>query len=426
MISRACLAAVVALVAAPAVAQAAQFPAVAVGPAGTAHAAWLQSDGRANLVQERRRAPDGLLTDAQYVSAAGRSASPPRIGSDRNGTAIIAWAASDGSANAILSRRRAPDGTLGPVQRISAAGINAYDPDVAVDPDGNAVYIWQSLDGSSSTVQVRRRTAAGVLGSIQTVSAAGGVSSPRVGLDTAGNAVLAWMRLGADASYAVLQTRSRSAGGTLGPTQTLTDRCEEYDLAVASNGRAAFSWVYPQQFTYAILGRRREASGTLNPIQTISPVGTSSFYPTVAIDPSGRVVFAWERTDRGQIIEGRVRRADGTLGNRFDLDEGYSSRSPEAAVDDDGNATFTWASDSLGDSGVQHIRARRRTAAGALSPLVTISSESSSFNQLPHLGLDANGNAVFVWEEHDGEAASAKIRRRTAGGTLGTVRTLGE
>src|SRR5712691_6980601 len=53
------------------------------------------------------------------------------------------------------------------------SGLNADSPQVAVDPDGDAVFTWVRFDGTDYRIQARARSAAGTLSPVQTLSAAG-------------------------------------------------------------------------------------------------------------------------------------------------------------------------------------------------------------------------------------------------------------
>ena len=44
------------------------------------------------------------------------------------------------------------------MKTLSAAGQTAFDPQVAVDADGDAVFTWARYDGTESRVQARARS----------------------------------------------------------------------------------------------------------------------------------------------------------------------------------------------------------------------------------------------------------------------------
>src|SRR5436305_8211427 len=79
-------------------------------------------------------------------------------------------------------------GVLGPVLDLSDPGGDVAQPDVAIDPNGNAAFVWARPNAQT------RRLSKGVLGAIHDVSdpGLGGVGTPQVGFDGGGNAVFAW------------------------------------------------------------------------------------------------------------------------------------------------------------------------------------------------------------------------------------------
>ena len=104
---------------------------------------------------------------------------------------------------------------------LSAAGGDALDPQVAVDELGGVVVVWRRFDGEHFRVQARRRSSDGVWSSVVNVSAAGEDGlMPRVGVGAGGDAVIGWLR--SDGTRVRAQVRGRSAGGVLGPVQTLS------------------------------------------------------------------------------------------------------------------------------------------------------------------------------------------------------------
>ena len=115
---------------------------------------------------ERRRHPE-RRADA---SAAGQDRLEPRVAVDAEGDAVFAWLRSDGTTFRVQARSRSSAGVLGAVQDISPAGQDTSEPEVAIDPLGNAVVAWTGSDGASSVVQARARSAAGALAPVQGIS----------------------------------------------------------------------------------------------------------------------------------------------------------------------------------------------------------------------------------------------------------------
>ena len=132
---------------------------------------------------------------------------PPRLAVDPNGNAVFAWSRFGGTHFRVQTRTRSNASVLSAVQNLSTEWQGAFDPDVGVDADGDAVFAWlrdYGDAGSNTRVQARVRSATGVLSAVQNLSESGyDASDPRVAVDPNGNAIFAWfatMRWGAPPS----------------------------------------------------------------------------------------------------------------------------------------------------------------------------------------------------------------------------------
>ena len=86
---------------------------------------------------------------------------------------------------------------------------------------------------------------------------------------------------------------------------------------------------------------------------------------------------------------------------------------PQLAMEADGDALFVWG--EFGGS----IKARRRSAAGALGPIQTVAGPDVAFLPVPDMALDADGDALIVWEREEDDNGVVEARFRSAGGGWG-------
>ena len=160
------------------------------------------------------------------LSAAGQDAIQPRVAIDANGDAAFMWTRGVLGLRRVQARSLSPAGVLSGIRTLSVAGQDAYPGDVAVDPAGNATFAWYWFNGTEFEIQTRAVSAAGVPSAVQTLSDPGEFAyQPDVGVDAAGNAVFAWYRN--DGSNWRVQTRSLSAAGVLGAVGTLSAAGQE-------------------------------------------------------------------------------------------------------------------------------------------------------------------------------------------------------
>lgn len=201
----------------------AHTPRVAMDAAGNAFVSWVRHDGTRYVPQLRRRSAGGAYSATQIMSAAGGHTADPRVAVSPAGAAIVAWLRATPTGEILQARHRASDGTLGSTLTLTpeGSGLIASGARVAMDPQGNAVFVWSQYAGGQDIVRTRRRSAGGSVSSAQDVSPSPGAGvQPRVGFDGNGNATFAWMLI--DGSDAAIQVRRRTAAGTLTPVQTVS------------------------------------------------------------------------------------------------------------------------------------------------------------------------------------------------------------
>jgi hypothetical protein len=156
------------------------------------------------------------------VSDPGQDGFEPEVVEDQSGNMMFVWTRSDGANLRIQSKFRAADGTWDATQTISDPSGDASEPQVAFDPSGNAIAVWNRFDGSKTRVQAAFRPSGGGFGTPQTLSGAGqNASNPQVSMDNSGNAVAVWERL--DGVKLRIEAAVRPASGSFGATQILSD-----------------------------------------------------------------------------------------------------------------------------------------------------------------------------------------------------------
>jgi hypothetical protein len=331
---------------------------------------------------------------------------------------------------------------LSPIQGLSVHGGESggvgFDPDVAVDDSGAAVYAWgqHTQPGSSeSRVQGRRRSAGGALSQIRNLSPIlGGVDNIHVDIDSEGDAVAVWE---ADmGTFHQIQARTWSADGVRGPLLELSlpgQDATRPGIALDAAGNAVLTWQRLDGTSYRAEARELSAAGVLAPPVVLSSTRWTSTTPQVAMNSAGDALFVWRSTDPGGAgggrIEMRTRTAAGSYTRRQTVaDAPGDATDPQVAIAADGAGLFTWLR-SRGSR--QWLKARPRSALGGLGTEQTVSfAASPQFLSPPQLSLDANGDAVIAWELFDATATLppcchvAQARTRSSVGSFRPVETL--
>ena len=213
-----------------------------IDAAGNTYLVWVRS----GAVEARVRRRDGTLTPIQTLAAT--PSAGPRVAVSADGLATYAWLTNDAN-KAVEARTRGADGSLDPVQTVTAAGEKTRSFDLDVAGAGDATFVWVTPDAPPNTkVKARTLAFAG-----QTLSPILDVSTPAapelsdsalVAVDPAGNATFVWRHITATFD-SLTETRPLSAAGVLGATQILTAvgaNSQSHDVAVDDAGNARITW----------------------------------------------------------------------------------------------------------------------------------------------------------------------------------------
>ena len=356
------------------------------------------------------------------VSPATQSGFNPKVAVDDDGDAVFVW--KDNLTGQIQARARSATGTLSAVQTLSGAAQAAFDPQVAVDADGDAVFTWERSDGDFLRIQARARSAAGALSAVQNLSSPGRhAQDPQVAVDVSGDAVFAWNRF--DGLDERVQGVARSSAGVLSAVQTLSaagESASAAQVAVDSSGDAVFAWHRLDGTAFRVQARARSSAGALSGVQTLSPTaGAGAFFPDVAIGGSGDAVFTWTRYDGSfDRVQGRTRSAAGVLTPVETLSAaGENAAEPQVAIDDGGDAVFAW---HRFDGTNDRVQIRERTAGGTLSSVQNLSPAGEDA-QDAQVAVDTDGDGVVIWRNL---AGLIQARTNSAHSVLGPVRTFSD
>jgi hypothetical protein len=411
-----------ALLAASPAAQAANSAQVGVDAAGNATFVWRHWNGSHYVAQTRTRSASGVLSATQTLSSPDVDAETPQLAVDPAGNATFVWTRWNGVNRIVQTRTRSAAGALTAIQDLSVD--NRY-PDrmaqVAVDGNGNATFVWRESEG---WIHARRRSANGTLGDVVLVTPSK-TDAPQLAVDSAGTVTFVWVNWYGYGTPYVIQTRTWTKAGVLTPVYGVSAQGQNPQgpqMAVAPAGDATFTWQRQLPDFYTVQTRTRSAAGTFSAFQALSAGGQHAGQQQVGVDANGNAVFAWRRSNgTNLIVQARARSADGTLSAIQDLSAaGQHAHAPQLAVDPDGDAAFTWQRWNGSNFIVQ---ARVRSAAGGLSTVQNLSGSGGNATG-QQVAVDADGDATFVWERYNGSAWVIQTRTRSPAGTLSPTQSL--
>jgi hypothetical protein len=278
---------------------------VAAGPEGHVTAVWLleREEGRRSVVQSATRSAGGSWSTPVTLSPPRKAARFPQIALDPQGGATAVW--EEEYSGAIQSATRPPGGIWSAPVTLSAAGVRAAWPQVAVDSQGNATAVWAGAVISGGRIQSHRiqtatRPAGGSWSVPVSISKPGHrhVQDPQIAVDPQGEATAIWQR--SNGSDLVVQGATRPAGGGWSAPVEITagygQGGQHLQLVVDSWGNATAIWEgydSNQGTTFAIQGAKRPPGGAWSRPTDISRRTKSLGEPQIAVDPQGRSTVIW-------------------------------------------------------------------------------------------------------------------------------------
>jgi hypothetical protein len=338
-------------------------------------------------------------TTATNLSEEGENAYAPKVAVDGAGGAIVVWTRYNGSNDVVQAAVKPAGEPWGKTTTLSEPGQEASEPQVAVNPAGNAVVVWRRYNGSDYVVQAAVKPAGEPWGKTTTLSEPGQeASQARVAVDAAAEATAVWRRY--NGSDHVIQAAEEPAGEPWSKPASLSEAGQEtYEpqVAVDSAGNTTAVWGYYKEYLDSFVQAAvRPAGSAWGEPATLSEAGQEVSEPQLAVDAEGNVATVWDAFDYGDCycVQTAVKSASESWGGADWLASGYH---PRVAIDDAGDAMDVWGEYS-GPGDI--VRAALKPAGeswGIASKLSEAGAESN-----PQVAMNAAGNATAVWTSQIG------------------------
>jgi hypothetical protein len=271
----------------------------------------------------------------------------PRVASDPSGNFIVVWESVgfDGSGLGVVGQRYASSGAplAAPFVANSETLGNQYGPDVGFDGSGNFVVVWQHSTSGTLRVTGQRFASSGApLGpEFLVITQLAGQTQQTLSVDSTGGFVVAWTK-----GSSIWAQRYAGSGAPLGFAFRVSEPPDAFlvfEPAVASDASGNFVVAWSDWYQGAVARRYASSGAPLGP-QFLLP-GTS---PSVAFDAAGDFVVVWEGADgSGTGVYGQRFASSGVpLGAEFRVNSFTPDfqLNPSVAADPAGNFVVAWQS----------------------------------------------------------------------------------
>jgi hypothetical protein len=166
-------------------------PQVAADPAGNAMALWSGAGIRAN----RYALSGGWGTAEDIRESLGGTQGNQDVAVSADGTAIALWGQFDSTVTNVWANRYVPDNGWGTAELIETNDSgHAQHLQVAVDPNGNAVAVWKQSDGTRDNIWANQYVAGAGWATAELIETEdlGDAERPQIAVDPDGNAIAVW------------------------------------------------------------------------------------------------------------------------------------------------------------------------------------------------------------------------------------------
>ena len=119
----------------------------------------------------------------------------PQVALDADGNAVAVWHQSDGTRRNIWANRFTPSGGWGTAELIETDNVgDAFSPQVALDANGYGLAVWYQSDGTRENIWANRFTPSDGWGAAELIETdnAGNARRPQVALDANGYGLAVW------------------------------------------------------------------------------------------------------------------------------------------------------------------------------------------------------------------------------------------
>ena len=292
-----------------------------------------------------------------------------------------------------------PAKAWGTAELIEADTGNAEYPQIAFDPDGNAIAVWEQRDNNGiMCIYSNRYDSTTGWGTAEDIDMTNfHAFEPQIGIDSYGNALVVW-RQGTNNDIYSNRYDSTTGWGTPMRIESVNNPGNEPQIAINSDGNAIAIWTQDNQYVYS--NRYDSGTGLWDTEVLIETDAGNADSPQVAIDPDGNAIAVWHQNNH-DIYSNRYDSGTGLWGTAAEeIDDSGANQAayPQVAIDPDGNAIVVWRQD---DGTYDSIYSNRYTSGTGWGTAELIENNASAAYE-PQIAIDPDGNAIAVWQQDDG------------------------
>ncbi len=348
-------------------------------------------------------------------------------------TATVTTGIADLSGNSLSADQSwsftVSDGMWGIAELIEADDDYAFGPQIAFDASGNALAVWRQSDGTNYNILSNRYSAESGDWDATVVLIEegndGNAAAPQIAIDASGNALAVWVQSDGT-NYNIYSNRYSAESGWDAATAVLIEEGNDGhastpQIAIDASGNALAVWRQYDGTNYNILSNYYSAElGYWDATAELIEAGDGfAEYPQIAIDASGNALAVWRQSDGANynIYSNRYSAGSGWgIAELIETGDGQAYF-PQIVIDASGNALAVWFQH---DGTRYNIWSNRYSADSGWNAAAAVLIETGDGDaEFPQIAIDASGNALVVWRQSDGTNYNIYSNRYSAGSGWG-------
>lgn len=356
------------------------------------------------------------------VSSEGLQALDPQLAVDGQGNVTVAWVSGTSSRAIVVAEHPAGGVWTNPIARIQATE-KCHDAKLAVNPAGAAVLAADCETGAA--IRAATRTVNGTWSALSTeIPGSGSGHEPRVGIDDAGNAIAVWAGGGSTVQSAYKLVAGGWTSG--GQVSTVGKVALEPNVAMSPAGYAHAIWREKREefggdpVIEVKTSRKLGAAAWTAPSRlTNAPSPTAPVAegePQIAINDGGERMMAWLLAGTHLSMSERASFADlgGVEPAKSILEATADVERPRIALDGNGLGVATWRSFASAE-GPRVKAATTSSLGGSWSSPATLAGLGEAVGSTePDVAAAPGGAATVVWRD----GVNVKAASRPAAGAF--------
>jgi hypothetical protein len=268
---------------------------------GNAIAVWAQDDGTRWNVWASRYVAGSSWSTPEEIDDTDGDAQVPALAMNAAGEAVVVWRQSSGSREDVAASRYVPGSGWTSAELVENDDTgDAYNPDVAIDPDGRITAVLAYDDGSVRSVWANRYEPGTGWGTLTLLESSDVTAqNPTVAMDAEGNAWVAWEQdLSSDTD--IWANRYDIDSGWQDPELLEIQnagRAQEPRLVAAPDGFVIAVWRQWDGFRNNVWSNRYRPGTGWGQAEVIEDERGDAWWPRVDMDDAGNAMAVWRQND---------------------------------------------------------------------------------------------------------------------------------